>query len=168
MINTADRKKATYFTGVEVENTIMKGEKTLFVVGVQPVDDIDRLAQDHGIRHVYFGTSQSFNPVVADDWRRWDTMISGCLMRGYFVSLDFDVRYAKDIHEEAWCEHDKFIPMISVKIPYIRLFNYNATLKIDDITWGDTNPGVWSHHLNKLMTKDSFTAWHEYVGDETL
>lgn len=168
MIDTENRQQVTYFTGVEVENTLMKGHKTLFVVGVQSVDDIDELAKQQGIDHVYFGTSQSFTPTTSSDWRRWNAMISGCLMRGYFVTLDFDVAYAKSIHEEGWCEHDKFIPMISVKLPYIRLYNYNTTVKIDDTTWGDTNPGVWSHSLVSLMGREAFTPWKEYQGDSPV
>ena len=39
-INTQNRQQVDYFVGTEVENTIMKGEKTLFVVGIKPVDEI--------------------------------------------------------------------------------------------------------------------------------
>ena len=55
--------------------------------------------------------------------------------------------------------------MISVKIPYIKLYNYNATVKIDDNTWGDTNPGVWCHPLNELLTRNVYTDWKDYKGD---
>jgi hypothetical protein len=55
--------------------------------------------------------------------------------------------------------------MISVKLPYINQLNYNATLKLDDRTWGDTNPGVWTHHLQSLMTKDKYTYWDQYTQD---
>jgi len=83
----------------------------------------------------------------------------------YWVSLDFDVKYAEQIHEDGWTEYDNFVPMISVKIPYIKLFNYNATLKIDDLTWGKTNPGVWTHHLPSLMNMKNYTHWDQYVND---
>jgi hypothetical protein len=58
--------------------------------------------------------------------------------------------------------------MISVKIPYIKQLNYNATLKIDDITWGKTNSGVWTHQLNELMTKNKYTHWDQYTQDTKL
>ena len=58
--------------------------------------------------------------------------------------------------------------MISVKLPYIKQFNYNATLKIDDTTWGHSNPGVWTHQLNELMTKDKFTYWDQYTQDTEI
>lgn len=168
MLNTQERKEVTYFTGYEVEHTICHGMLTLFVVGTPPLEDILKEAVKHGVNHIYFGTSQSFNPVTYDDWKTWDNRIMGCLDADYWVTLDFDVRYAEEFHEDGWCERRKFVPMISVKLPYIGLYNYNATLKIDDKTWGDTNPGVWTHHLPSLMSKDKFTNWDQYCNDEEI
>ena len=54
------------------------------------------------------------------------------------------------------------------KLPYITQLNYNATLKLDDRTWGATNPGVWTHHLQSLMSKDKYTHWDQYTQDTTL
>jgi hypothetical protein len=168
MLNTEERKEVTYFTGHEVEHTICHGMFTLFVVGTPPLEDILKEAAKHKVDHIYFGTSQSFNPVTYDDWKTWDNRIMGCLDSDYWVTLDFDVRYADEFHEDGWCERRKFVPMISVKLPYIGLYNYNATLKIDDKTWGDTNPGVWTHHLPSLMSKDKFTNWDQYCNDEEI
>jgi hypothetical protein len=168
-IDTNDRLALDYFIGTEVEHTAMKGELTLFVVGIKPVNEIlDILKTTNGIRHIYFGTSQSFTPNTSSDWQKWDKMITPLLKQGYWVTLDFDVKYADELHEEGWCEYNTFIPMISVKLPYIRLYNYNATIKIDDQTWGKTNPGVWCHPLNELMTRDVYTDWKDYVGDQPI
>jgi len=164
-LNTDARQQVDYFVGVEVENTAMKGQKTLFVVGIKSVDEIIALAEKHNINHIYFGTSQSFHPHNPYDWDHWDKMILALLVKNYWVTLDFGVEYADELHESGWCEHNNFIPMISVKIPYIRLYNYNATVKIDDKTWGDTNPGVWCHPLNELLTRNTYTDWKDYVGD---
>ena len=57
---------------------------------------------------------------------------------------------------------------ISVKLPYIKLYNYNATLKIDDTTWGHSNPGVWCHSLHDLMDRKVYTDWKDYVGDDNV
>ena len=105
--------------------------------------------------NLYFGTSQSFQPKSHDDWRNWNSMITPLLEKGYWVTLDFGVEYANDIHEEGWTDFNTFIPMISVKLPYIRLYNYNTTLKIDDTTWGHSNPGVWCHPLNTLLERNT-------------
>jgi hypothetical protein len=170
-LDTSERKATTYFIGTEVENTAMKGERTLFVVGVRPVDEIVAQLNKVGrndIRHIYLGTSQSFTPQSYDDWKAWDKMIMGLLGLNYWVTLDFGVEHADTIHEEGWCENNRFIPMISVKLPYIKLYNYNATLKIDDTTWGHSNPGVWCHSLHDLMDRKVYTDWKDYVGDEEI
>ena len=175
-LNTEQRQDVTYFTGYEVEHTVAYGMRTLFVVGTPSLKDILAIAEDSQsfedeskrIKQIYFGTSQSFNPATYDDWKIWDSRIMGCLEAGYWVCLDFDVKYAEEIHEEGWCEQDRFIPMISVKLPYIKLYNYNATLKIDDRTWGATNPGVWTHQLHDLMSKDKYTYWDQYTEDNSV
>jgi len=164
-LNTNARQQVDYFIGTEVENTAMKNQLTLFVVGTKPVEEIIALAEKHKIKHLYFGTSQSFHPFSPYDWAAWDEMIKPLLAKDYWVTLDFGVEYCKDLNEQSWNEYNNFIPMISVKIPYIRQYNYNATLKIDDNTWGDTNPGVWCHPLNELMKREVYTDWREYVGD---
>ena len=49
-LDTHERQKSDYFIGTEVENTAMKGEKTLFVVGVKETHDIIKRALNHVIR----------------------------------------------------------------------------------------------------------------------
>lgn len=167
-LDTEQRQDITYFTGYEVEHTVAHGMYTLFVVGTPPLEDILSQAENHKVKQVYFGTSQSFTPETYDDWKVWNDRIQDCLDAGYWVCLDFDVKYAEEIHEEGWCEHNKFIPMISVKLPYIKLYNYNTTLKIDDRTWGATNPGVWTHQLHDLMRKTKYTHWNQYTQDSPV
>jgi hypothetical protein len=58
-LDTQGRQQVIYFVGTEVENTAMKNEKTLFVVGVRPVEEIIKHATDNKLRHLYFGTSQT-------------------------------------------------------------------------------------------------------------
>ncbi len=167
-ISTEARQMVDYFVGTEVENTIMKGEQTLFVVGIKPVEDIIKLCEQENVRHIYLGTSQTFHPVSPYEWAAWDDMIKPLLIKDYWVTLDFGVEYAKELHEQSWNEYKTFIPMISVKIPNIQLYNYHATVKIDDNTWGDTNTGVWCHPLNELMRRDVYTDWKDYVGDKPV
>ena len=164
-MNTEQRQDVVYFTGYEVEHTICYGMFTLFVVGTPPLEEILKKAKKAKVTHIYFGTSQSFNPVTADDYAPWDEVIKGCLQADYWVSLDFDVKHIEGVIESSYSEYNRFVPMISVKIPYIKQLNYNATLKIDDLTWGKTNSGVWTHQLNELMTKDKYTHWDQYTQD---
>ena len=167
-LDTEERQNIVYFTGYEVEHTAAYGLKTLFVVGTPLLEEILKEAESQSVEQIYFGTSQSFTASSYEEWETWSDRIRGCLDAGYWVALDFDVKYAEEIHESSWNEYDKFIPMISVKLPFIKLFNYNATVKIDDRTWGFSNPGVWTHPLNELMTRKSFTDWTQYKKDEAI
>ena len=167
-LDTHERQKTDYFIGTEVEQTTMYGEKTLFVVGVKEVNDIVERALAHGIRHLYFGTSQSFKPKKDLEWTAWTHMIRELLEKKFWCTLDFDVKYAHDVLEMGLDEYDNYISMISVKLPYIRQFNYNATLKLDDNTWGDTNSGIWCHSLHKLQDRSVYTDWKDYKGDENI
>lgn len=167
-LTTQERQGTVYFTGREVEHIATYGMFTLFVVGTPSAEEILQIASAGGVKQVYFGTSQSFNPKSQEEWETWSVCIKSCLDAGYWVTLDFDVKYAEDIHEQGWCEFRRFTPMISVKLPYIGLFNYNTTLKIDDRTWGATNPGVWTHHLHSLMKQEVYTDWSQYEDDSPL
>jgi len=167
-LNTEERKGVIYFIGTEVEHTAMYGEKTLFVVGIQPWEEIAKRADEHNIKHLYFGTSQSFTPHTADDYFAWENMIKPLLKKGYWCTLDFDVKYAEGVLESGYDEYNTFISMISVKLPYIRQFNYNATLKLDDNTWGYSNQGVWCHSLHELQQRKVYTDWDDYVGDTVI
>lgn len=169
-LNTDERQNVVYFTGYEVEHTICHGMKTLFVVSTPPAEEIIKLAREQDCPHIYFGTSQSFKPRknFYEDWKQWEDAMLPCLKENFWVTLDFDVSYADQFHNSPFCEYDRFVPMISVKLPYIRLFNYNTTIKLDDITWGKTNSGVWTHQLNDLLTKEKYTYWDQYTKDTEL
>ena len=167
-LNTKERQDVVYFTGYEVEHTICYGMKTLFVVGTPPVQEILDKAKEHDVKHIYFGTSQSYNPKNISETEAWDYTIFGCLAKNYWVTLDFDIKYAEYILESCYCEYPRFVPMISCKLPYINQFSYNATFKLDDKTWGATNPGVWTHQLHDLMNKDKYTYWDQYTKDTKL
>lgn len=167
-LSTEKRQEVKYFVGTEVEHTAMKGEKTLFVVGIQPVDEIEFWANNHELRHLYFGTSQSFTPKTAEDYSSWENMIIPLLKKGFWCTLDFGVEYAEGVLESGYDEYDNYISMISVKLPYIRQFNYNATLKVDDTTWGHSNPGVWCHTLHDLQDRSVYTDWKDYIGDTVI
>mgnify|MGYP003338605627 CR=1 FL=1 len=152
---------------------------TLFVVGTPPLEEILRIADDTQahldesmrIRQIYFGTSQSFPNLSINDgagWYPWETMIKACLDAGYWCTLDLDVSCAEGLLEGPLVEYSNFIPMISVKLPYIRQFGYNATIKLDDKDFAATNPGVWCHRLHDLQKREVFTDWSKYTKDKVL
>ena len=162
-----------FFTGVEIERTPAHGMKTLFVVGVQDPYIVMELARNNNCKHIYFGANQSFHTKGINDsesWRPWEDMIYVCLDAedGFWCTLDFDVRETEGLLESGLTEKRRFIPQISVKLPYINQLGYNATLKIDDKDFSATNPGVWCHNLQDLMSRDRFTDWDQYGKDEII
>ena len=155
-----------FFKGVEVERTPAFGKKTLFVVGIQPIDSI--IAHIHGEEHIFFGANHSFDPKDAPEWQRWESMIMYFLERGYWCTLDIPISAVEEFHDGGLCDYRNFVPQIRVSVPYTKLWNYNTMLKIDDKDFDATNPGVWCHSLHSLMSRETFTSWDDYEGDSKL
>lgn len=153
------------FIGNEVEKSVAYNEKTLFVVGLQNPQLVIDEANNNAIRHIYLGANQSFN---GSDIELWVNMITYILNQNFLVTFDFDVQYVDLVGEFLDFNYSNFIPMISVKIPHIKQLGYNACLKIDDIGFNKSNPGVWCHDLSTLTTQSSFTPWFKYQNDQII
>ncbi len=175
-MNRPGHNKIAMFLGKEVEHSPAYGMKTLFIVGVQPKEDIEKILEDPftkfgtQIDHLYFGANQSFPRLDTNsqDWTAWENMIFPFLMQGYWCTLDLDVNCVEGLLETGLTEHHKFIPMISVKLPYLQQLGYNATIKLDDKDFAATNPGVWCHSLHNLSNRETFTDWSKYTKDEVI
>jgi len=167
-----------FFVGTEVEHTPAFGLKTLFVTGVQPIQEIQDWLDDFAsyedktkhVKHIFFGANHSFNPVFNDytGWKAWEDMITNFLDKGYLCSLDIPLSAVEEFNDGGLNGYSNFIPQIRVPIPYIKLWNYNTMLKIDDKDFKATNPGVWSHSLHTLMDRSKFTDWDQYKQDQIL
>jgi hypothetical protein len=155
-----------FFTGTEVEKTPAFGKQTLFVVGVQSVDSIALNLQ--GCEHIFFGANHSFDPKDNLDWARWEGMIGYFLERGYLCSLDIPITAVAEFNDSGLCEYRNFVPQIRISIPYVKLWNYNTMIKIDDSDFDATNPGVWTHSLHSLMSRRTFTDWDQYNKDQPV
>lgn len=159
-----------FFFGKEVEHTPAYGMDTLFVTGVHPVDVIkSKLAETtYQTKHIFFGANHSYNPQDYAEANCWESMISYFLKEGYLCSLDIPLGQTVEFNDGSLNEYNNFIPQIRVPIPFVKLWNYNTMLKIDDTGFNKTNPGVWSHSLHKLMNRDCFTSWDKYNDDKVL
>ena len=166
MIRTGHDDLVKFFTGTEVEHTPALGKKTLFVVGVQSVDHIASNLEN--CEHIFFGANHSFDPRDNLDWARWEGMVGHFLEKGYLCSLDIPITAVEQFNDSGLCEYRNFIPQIRVSIPYTKLWNYNTMLKIDDVDFDATNPGVWCHSLHSLMSRETFTDWDQYNKDEVV
>lgn len=170
-MNRDGHENVTYFVGTEIERTPAYGMKTLFVVGAQDPQIVQQQAKNNDCQHIFFGANHSFPMLDVNDgdgWRDWEYMIGSCLDAGYLCSLDIDSRCAEGLLESSLVEQRNFIPQISVKLPYIRQYGYNAMLKLDDRDFAATNPGIWTHRLHDLQSAAAFTPWHLYTNDEVL
>jgi hypothetical protein len=171
--NTGTANTVTYFIGNEIEHTPAYYKKTLFVVGVQDVAEIETLFDENACEHIFFGANHSFKPGLnfpadADEWDLWENMITHFLKKDIMCSLDIPISHAEWFLELGLVGYNNFIPQLRVPIPYIKLWNYNTMLKIDDKDFKATNPGVWSHSLHDLMNREKFTEWSQYKLDKTL
>jgi hypothetical protein len=175
-MNRQGHKDTAFFVGYEVEHTPAYGKRTLFVVGVQPVEDVQAWIDDFEnfeqesdhIQHIFFGANHSFDPKNNLEWQRWESMIQHFLKLGYLCSLDIPMSAVEQFNDTGLCEYNNFVPQIRISIPYVRLWNYNTMVKIDDNDFDATNPGVWTHSLHSLMSRDTFTPWSAYTKDKTL
>lgn len=166
--NTGELENITFFIGYEVEHTPAYGQLTLFVAGIQPIEKIKTLAVENNITHIFFGANHSFNPHSYDDWKQWETMIQSFLDDKYLCSLDIPLSAVEEFNEGTLNDYNNFIPQIRIPIPYIKLWNYNTMIKIDDKGFNETNPGVWTHSLHNLQDRTKFTSWEKYSNDSIL
>jgi len=164
------KEDVQYFVGNEVEHTPGYGKKTLFVVGIKNAAEVAIIANFNGCSHVYCGANMSFDVTEnsSEQWAPWEAMIFPLLEKKLWVTLDVDISQVEGLLETGFTEHNRFIPMISAKIPYIAQLGYNACLKIDDKGFDATNPGVWVHKLNELTSRTAFTDWSKYTADEII
>jgi hypothetical protein len=175
-MNRAGHENVDFFVGTEVERTPAFGRRTLFVVGVQPIQNIQDWLDDYHsyedrsyhIEHVFFGANHSFDPKTPEEWRKWESMITYFLLRGYLCTLDIPIGAVEEFNDGSLCDYRNFVPQIRVSVPYTKLWNYNTMLKIDDKDFDATNPGVWCHSLHSLMSRETFTGWDDYKGDKKL
>jgi hypothetical protein len=167
---TGSASDVRFFTGIEVEKTPAYGIKTLFVTGLNDPSIIrEQLGEEE---HIFFGANHSFDPASqkhsADYYEEWEKMITPFLNDGLLCSLDIPLNATELFLEGPLVEYENFIPQIRVPIPYIKQWNYNTMLKIDDKGFEATNPGVWCHSLHDLMDRSKFTVWNDYKNDKIV
>jgi len=167
----------TFFVGPEIEQTPAFNKKTLFVVGLQDTQTILDHAKKYGVKHIFLSANRSFDSVdmvngkymvgntLASDW---DKQILFLLNAGFMVSLDYPAHkhgmVLNILNQDVW-QSRNFVPVLSVAIPHVNTSNINLTIKIDDINFGATNPGVWCMNHHEVTDSNRFTSWSEYVDD---
>jgi len=158
-----------FFVGVHQDNSFAIGQNTLYVIGEPDIEGIARrIAQYNGedeITHIFFGAERSFKVSTYEDMEEWTSTIQHFLTLDYWCTLELDASLVNFIHETDLSSWNRFIPMVSVKIPYVRDLGYNAVVKIDDVEFNYSNYGVWTHKVHDLMSNETFTSWDAYGSD---
>jgi hypothetical protein len=170
--NTISAKDVTFYIGKNVDTTVTKGHNTLFVIGIPDIEEVARVLTQHTdedeITHIYFGAEQSFKVSTYEDMGGWTPVIQHFLTLDYWCSLDVDLSLVNFIHETDLSSWNQFVPVVSVKMPYITDLGYNAIVKIDDTDFNQSNAGVWCHRAHDLMSYDNYTPWNSYADDRVV
>lgn len=159
-----------FFIGPEVEHTPAYSKKTLFVVGKQDLATIVKHATEHKVGHIFMGANHSFDVTDAST-PYWDRTIMALLDKGYWVTLDYQahqhISVLKLLNAGIW-QSRIFVPLLSVRIPSVQMSSPNLTVKIDDVDFEATNPGVWCMHFREVTDSNRFTDWNDYGTDVVI
>jgi hypothetical protein len=115
------------------------------------------------------GANHSFRTTGENTY--WDKTITVLLDKGFWVSLDYEAHdhdvVLELLNPGIW-QSRLFVPLLNVRIPKIQTSSPNLTIKIDDIDFKATNPGVWCMHFHEVTDSNRFTDWVEYGNDFVL
>ena len=152
---------AAFFVGTEIENSYFYGLRTLFVVGYQDTARVISYASEESCSHVYLGANHSTNNGLLAHLL---TQSKKLLDTGHKVTLDMDIKDYPWVEQQEVLDHPNFCLMLSCKVPNIK--DRKVCLKLDDIDFKATNPGVWVFRNEKLRT--TYNDWSEYGKDKIL
>lgn len=167
--NKQDEGSVIYFVGKEIEKTKRYGDLTLFVVGPRPFNEIvyfhKKAEEKTGkkIKHIFASANMSLQ-----FWQYSDIETIKKLVKKFHVTIDGE---ANDILRllPHLPKSKKLTIMVSVKIPYVeQLKKHDCVIKIDDVDFRSTNPGVWCHRIDALTGNKGFTSWDKYKDDVVI
>ncbi|ASD50402.1 hypothetical protein FDI24_gp122 [Acidovorax phage ACP17] len=130
--------------------------RTLFCDGGLGVDEVIAKAVETSVGHVYLNSNHSFLAYGEDK-------ISQLLMRGYAVTYEYGNQGG--LHPEPFpIEHPNLVHLRSVVVTKVRR-GVGHYLKIDDLGFQNTNPGVWTFKPGNYA---GFTPWSAYLKDDIV
>lgn len=175
-MNRDGHQQKSFFIGPEVEHTPAYSKKTLFVAGIHPAEDADtveRLARQYKTPHIFLGANHSFDATHYTEYfgKTWEDLVTRLLDRGFWVTLDYPAHQHETVLKMfspgIW-QSRQFVPLLSVRIPKVQTSSPNLTVKIDDVDFKATNPGVWCMHFHEVTDSNRFTDWQDYGTDVVL
>ena len=172
-MNREGHESAIFFVAGEVEKTPAFAKRTLFVVGFQDTQEIEKLARENKTPHIFLGANHSFDASHNTEHfaQTWDDQITYLLDKGFWVTLDYQAHQhetvLKILNPGIW-QCRTFVPLLSVRIPKIETSSPNLTVKIDDVDFKATNAGVWCMHFREVTDSNRFTDWQDYESDNII
>ena len=163
---TGKSKSVGLFSGIEIEHTPAHGLQTLFLARNDlTYDQIIQVAKEVKAKAIYFGANRSFMHNIANT----SQLIKRLMDKGYWCTIDYQHSVHAEVKErfkDIWKE-DKFIPFCSVIFPDSE-DDDNLCIKVDDVDFNKTNPGVWTMSMDHFKQTSGFTSWDEYKQDEPI
>ncbi len=154
------------FSGKEVEHTPAFGLQTLFLARNDlTYDKIKELCVKVNAEAIYFGANRCFVNNLASI----PVQINRLLNDGYYVTIDYQYKIHDEVkknYSHVW-NNEKFIPFCSIIFENSEEDN-NLCIKIDDVDFNKTNPGVWTMTMNEFKQSSGFTSWNDYKQDEPI
>ena len=154
------------FSGIEVEHTPAYGKKTLFLARNDLYfDQIIELAEKVNAEAIYFGANRTFMHNIVNT----SHLIKRLLDKGYWCTIDYQYNVhtaVKENFKNIWNE-ERFIPFCSVIFPKV-LEDKKLCIKVDDIDFNKTNPGVWTMTMDNFKEASGYTSWDQYKKDEPI
>ena len=129
------------------------------------LNQIVELAEKVSAEAIYFGANRTFMHNIVNT----PQLIKKLMDKGYWCTIDYQYSVHEDVKErfaDIWTE-EKFIPFCSIIFPKSE-DDDNLCIKVDDIDFNKTNPGVWTMTMNHFKQSSGFTSWKEYKQDEPI
>ncbi len=154
------------FSGIEVEHTPAFGKQTLFLARNDlTFDQIQELAVKCDAEAIYYGANRTFMPNIANQI----VQMMKFLEKGYWITIDYPHEkhaIVKKNYQAIW-KHEKFIPFCSLIFPESE-DDDNMCIKVDDVDFNKTNPGVWTMTMDHFKQSAGFTRWADYKQDQPI
>ena len=154
------------FSGLEIEHTPAYGLQTLFLARNDlTLEQITELAEMVNAKAIYYGANRSF---MHNHGLQLAQMMK-LMDAGYYVTIDYPYSLHTEVKQRfksVW-KNEKFIPFCSIIFPNSE-DDDQLCIKVDDIDFNKTNPGVWTMSMDHFKQTAGFTSRKEYKQDQPI
>ena len=164
--STGFKEDVNVFSGIEIEHTPAYGKQTLFLARNDlTYEQIKELCVKVDAEAVYYGANRTYMHNHGMQLAQMKRLIDD----GYYVTVDYDYSIHKEVKEKfkmLW-NNELFIPFCSIIFPNSEEDD-QLCIKVDDVDFNKTNPGVWTMTMNHFKQTSGFTSWKDYKQDEPI